>query len=58
MVTVADGTPLAGLTCGVCRRQIRVGDSVLVAYRDGQPRVIHAHLCVPPRAALPPPAKT
>jgi hypothetical protein len=51
MVTVTAETPLAHLDCGVCHRRVRIGDSVLVTYRMGEPRVMHAHVCTSPRAA-------
>jgi hypothetical protein len=50
MMTVDAATALAGLRCGVCHQRVRTGEAVLVAYRQGTPRVIHAHACAPPRA--------
>lgn len=51
MLTVEPGSKLAGLTCRVCHFAVRPGECVLVAYRKGEPSVIHAHVC---SALLPP----
>jgi hypothetical protein len=45
MLVVEEGTKLASLSCRVCRAPVRAGESVLVAFRAGQPSLIHAHVC-------------
>ena len=51
MVKVVEGTPLCRLFCCVCHQPATAGESVLVTYRDGEPRVMHAHVCFPPKRA-------
>lgn len=45
LLTVEPGSKLAGLRCRVCHCPVRPGECVLVAYRRGQPSLIHAHVC-------------
>ena len=56
MLLVEPGNELAGLSCTVCHATVQIGESVLVAYRKGKPRIVHAHVCQAPRRHSPRPA--
>ena len=50
MLLVERGSRFAGLCCGACHASIRPGDRILLTYKQGEPRAIHAHSCAITRA--------
>ena len=52
MLLVERGSRFASLCCGTCHASFRPGDRILVTYKQGQPRAIHAHSCVVARMAV------
>jgi len=51
MLLVERGSRYAHLCCGICHASFRPGDRILLSYRQGQPRGIHAHSCTAVRCA-------
>ena len=45
MVAVERTSRYADLSCTICREQVKPGDLVLPSFRNGERRVIHAHVC-------------
>jgi hypothetical protein len=45
MVAVERSSPYASLSCAICQERFKTGDLVLPAIRNGEHRVIHAHVC-------------
>ena len=53
MVAVERTSRYADLSCSICREHFKPGDLVLPSFRNGERRVIHAHVCKrPPERAL------
>jgi hypothetical protein len=50
MVAVERTSRYADLSCAICREQFKPGDLVLPSFRNGERRVIHAHVCKRARA--------
>lgn len=55
MVAVERTSRYADLSCAICRERFKPGDLVLPSLRNGERRVIHAHVCR--RAGRPPMAQ-
>jgi hypothetical protein len=55
MVAVERTSRYADLSCAICHEQFKPGDLVLPSFRNGERRVIHAHVCK--RARQKPPAE-
>jgi hypothetical protein len=55
MVAVERTSRYAELSCSICQEQFKPGDLVLPSFRNGERRVIHAHVCkrVPKRPSGP-----
>jgi hypothetical protein len=50
MVAVERTSRYADLSCAICHARLKPGDLVLPSIRNGERRVIHAHVCKrPPR---------
>jgi hypothetical protein len=49
MVAVERTSRYADLACSICREQVKPGDLVLPSFRNGERRVIHAHVCKRPQ---------
>jgi hypothetical protein len=50
MVAVERTSRYADLSCAICHERLKPGDLVLPSFRNGERRVIHAHVCKrPPR---------
>ena len=45
MVAVERTSRYADLSCAICQAQFKPGDLVLPSFRNGERRVIHAHVC-------------
>jgi hypothetical protein len=45
MVAVERTSRYVDLPCAICHERIRPGDLVLPSIRNGERRVIHAHVC-------------
>lgn len=45
MLLVERDSRFSGLCCGTCHASIRPGDRILLSYKHGEPRAIHAHSC-------------
>ena len=45
MVAVERTSRYADLSCAICQKQFKPGDLVLPSFRNGERRVIHAHVC-------------
>jgi len=45
MVAVERTSRYADLSCAICQEQFKPGDLVLPSFRNGERRVIHAHVC-------------
>jgi len=45
MVAVERTSRYADLSCAICLEQFKPGDLVLPSFRNGERRVIHAHVC-------------
>ena len=45
MVAVERTSRYADLSCTICQQQFKPGDLVLPSFRNGERRVIHAHVC-------------
>jgi hypothetical protein len=45
MVAVERTSRYVDLPCAICQERIRPGDLVLPSIRNGERRVIHAHVC-------------
>jgi hypothetical protein len=45
MVAVERTSRYADLSCSICRENFKPGDLVLPSFRNGERRVIHAHVC-------------
>ena len=45
MVAVERASRYADLSCAICQEQFKPGDLVLPSFRNGERRVIHAHVC-------------
>ena len=54
MVAVERTSRYADLSCAICQAQFKPGDLVLPSFRNGERRVIHAHVC---KRARPPVAR-
>ncbi len=51
MVAVERTSRYADLSCSICHEQFKPGDLVLPSFRNGERRVIHAHVCKRARQA-------
>jgi hypothetical protein len=49
MIAVARGSSYSQLECAVCHQPLKPGDRILPSYKQGVPRVVHAHACRCPR---------
>jgi hypothetical protein len=45
MVAVERTSRYADLSCTICQERFKPGDLVLPSFRNGERRVIHAHVC-------------
>ena len=45
MVAVERTSRYADLCCAICKERLKPGDLVLPSIRNGESRVIHAHVC-------------
>jgi hypothetical protein len=54
MVAVERTSRYADLSCAICQERFKPGDLVLPSFRNGERRVIHAHVCKRARAKAPP----
>jgi hypothetical protein len=45
MVAVERTSRYADLSCAICHERLKPGDLVLPSIRNGERRVIHAHVC-------------
>jgi hypothetical protein len=54
MVAVERTSRYADLSCAICQEQFKPGDLVLPSFRNGERRVIHAHVCKRAREQAPP----
>jgi len=45
MVAVERTSRYADLSCSICQERLKPGDLVLPSFRNGERRVIHAHVC-------------
>ena len=45
MVAVERTSRYDDLSCSICRERFKPGDLVLPSFRNGERRVIHAHVC-------------
>lgn len=50
MVAVERTSRYADLACAICHERLKPGDLVLPSFRNGERRVIHAHVCKRARA--------
>ena len=50
MVAVERTSRYADLSCAICQEPLKPGDLVLPSFRNGQRRVIHAHVCKRPES--------
>ena len=50
MVAVERTSRYAELACAICHERFKPGDLVLPSFRNGERRVIHAHVCKRGRA--------
>jgi hypothetical protein len=50
MVAVERTSRYADLACSICHERFKPGDLVLPSFRNGERRVIHAHVCKRPNA--------
>jgi hypothetical protein len=48
MVAVERTSRYAHLSCAICHERLKPGDLVLPSFRNGERRVIHAHVCKHP----------
>jgi hypothetical protein len=55
MLRIERDSELDGLDCRVCHCRVLPGERVLVAYRKGQPSLIHANVCSPSEWRAPAP---
>jgi hypothetical protein len=53
MVAVERTSRYADLSCAICQEQFKPGDLVLPSFRNGERRVIHAHVCKRARPQVP-----
>jgi hypothetical protein len=53
MVAVERTSRYADLSCAICQERFKPGDLVLPSFRNGERRVIHAHVCKRARAQAP-----
>lgn len=49
MVAVERTSRYADLSCAICQERLKPGDLVLPSFRNGERRVIHAHVCKRPQ---------
>lgn len=45
MVAVERTSRYADASCAICHERLKPGDLVLPSFRNGERRVIHAHVC-------------
>jgi hypothetical protein len=45
VVAVERTSRYADLSCAICKERLKPGDLVLPSIRNGESRVIHAHVC-------------
>ena len=55
MVAVERTSRYADLSCAICQERLKPGDLVLPSFRNGERRVIHAHVCKRATAQAPAP---
>jgi hypothetical protein len=53
MVAVERTSRYADLSCAICQERFKPGDLVLPSFRNGERRVIHAHVCKRARQSQP-----
>jgi hypothetical protein len=54
MVAVERTSRYTDVSCAICHERLKPGDLVLPSFRNGERRVIHAHVCKrPPREQTP-----
>jgi hypothetical protein len=53
VVAVERTSRYADLSCAICQEQFKPGDLVLPSFRNGERRVIHAHVCKRARPEAP-----
>jgi hypothetical protein len=53
MVAVERTSRYADLSCAICQERFKPGDLVLPSFRNGERRVIHAHVCKRARPEAP-----